>query len=70
MSRVEEYVNSRREETLGELVELLKIPSVSTDPDRVADVSRCAELVAKRLEEAGLSVETFPTAGHPVRFPK
>jgi acetylornithine deacetylase/succinyl-diaminopimelate desuccinylase-like protein len=68
MSRFHEYVDQRRAATLNELIELLRIPSVSTDPARKADVARCAERVADRLREAGLDTEIISTAGHPIVF--
>jgi acetylornithine deacetylase/succinyl-diaminopimelate desuccinylase-like protein len=68
MSKLLEYVDARRDATLAELIELLKVPSVSTDPARRADVKRCAEQVADRLREAGLDTEIFATDGHPIVF--
>jgi acetylornithine deacetylase/succinyl-diaminopimelate desuccinylase-like protein len=68
MSKLLEYVDARRDATLAELIELLKVPSVSTDPGRRADVKRCAEQVADRLREAGLDTEIFATDGHPIVF--
>lgn len=50
----------------AELDELLRLPSVSTDPARAADVQATAEWVAARLRRAGVpEVEVVPTAGHP-----
>jgi len=66
MSRFQEYVDQRRAETLDELRELLRIPSVSTDPGHVADVARCAERVSERVREAGFETEIIPTAKHPI----
>lgn len=66
MSRLAEYVDQHRAETLAELQELLRIPSVSTDPARRDDVARCAERVAERVREAGFETEIFPTAKHPI----
>lgn len=54
---------------LEDLKTLLKIPSVSTDPTRKADVRRCAEEVARQMREAGLKdVAIMDTPGHPVVF--
>lgn len=68
MSTVQEYVDSRREETLQELIELLKIPSVSTDASLESEVARCAERLAHRMREAGLETTVFPTQGHPLVY--
>src|SRR5690606_35144011 len=54
---------------INELLDLLRIPSVSADPKYKADVARCAEAVKQRLIEAGLDqVEVCPTAGHPIVY--
>lgn len=53
------------EKALGSLVE---IPSVSMDPERRADVDRCAEVAASLLRETGAQVEIIPTAGLPLVF--
>ena len=53
-----------------ELKELIRIPSVSTDPARAGDVRRAAEFVAAELRQIGLAgrlVETS-TGGHPLVY--
>ncbi|MBA2278481.1 MAG: dipeptidase [Chloroflexia bacterium] len=51
----------------AELDELLRLPSVSTDPTHADDVAATAEWVADRLRRAGVpEVEVVATAGHPV----
>jgi acetylornithine deacetylase/succinyl-diaminopimelate desuccinylase-like protein len=50
----------------AELFDFLRIPSVSTDPERRADVQHAAEWLAGALRGAGLTVEIHPTAGHPI----
>lgn len=65
--------NSWREELtaneaahLDELLELLRMPSVSTDPAHKQDVERTAQWVADRLRRAGVpDVEIVASAGHP-----
>src|ERR687898_774711 len=57
---------AREDEHRAELDELLRLPSVSTDPDRARDVAATAEWVAARLRRAGVpEVEVVATAGHP-----
>jgi acetylornithine deacetylase/succinyl-diaminopimelate desuccinylase-like protein len=51
---------------LDELLALLRFPSISTDPERKADVARCAEWVAGKLREIGLKAMLHPTAGHSI----
>ncbi len=58
---------SREDQHLRELIELLRIPSVSTDPDRAGDVRAAANVVAERLRSAGVPiVDIVPTPLHPV----
>lgn len=49
-----------------DLLEFLRFPSVSTDPDRAADVTQCAEWLVGRLRGIGLRTELHPTGGHPI----
>ena len=69
MASVEEHIETNKERFLNELLDLLRIPSVSADPKYKADVARCAEAVKKRMEEAGLEkVEVCSTKGHPIVY--
>jgi acetylornithine deacetylase/succinyl-diaminopimelate desuccinylase-like protein len=64
-----EYLEQNKQKFLDELLELLRIPSISADSAYKADVARCAEAVKKSLEEAGCDhVEICPTAGHPIVY--
>jgi len=66
---VEKAIESRQEESIRILKELLRIPSISADPERKGDVRRAAEYVAGLLRDAGLpTVEIVPTSGHPVVY--
>jgi acetylornithine deacetylase/succinyl-diaminopimelate desuccinylase-like protein len=51
---------------LDELFSLLRFPSISTDPERKADVARCAEWIVGQLRAIGLKTMLHPTAGHPI----
>lgn len=51
---------------LAELTEWLKIPSISSDSTKRADVREAARWVADKLSRAGLAVETLDTEGHPL----
>ena len=53
---------------LEELIQWLRIPSVSSDSSRVSEVKQAATWVADKLECAGLSVEILPTEGHPMVY--
>ncbi len=59
-------LQANQDQHLGELIELLRMPSVSTDPERKGDVRATAERVAERLRVAGVpDVEMAESAGHP-----
>jgi acetylornithine deacetylase/succinyl-diaminopimelate desuccinylase-like protein len=63
------YIEQHKERFLNELFELIRIPSVSTDKTRLADVQRAAEFLRDRLHEAGADVaEVMATQGNPVVY--
>ena len=52
-----------------QLLELLRIPSVSTQPDHAVDCARAAEWLAGDMRRIGLEhVAVMPTEGHPVVY--
>ena len=51
---------------LDELVQWLKIPSISSDTSRSRDVRQAAQWLADKFDQAGLAVEIMPTQGHPM----
>ena len=53
-------------EALDRLVNLLKIPSISTDPAYKAECAAAAELIAADLRGLGFRAEARPTPGHPM----
>lgn len=54
---------------LAELVEWLRIPSISGDPDNADDVRRSADWLAGALRDTGFpTVEVWPTPGLPAVF--
>lgn len=67
MSAAADHVRESRDRHLEELKELLRIPSISTDPERKGDVRRAAEWVRARLRSAGCTkTEIHETKGHPI----
>lgn len=63
-------IDQRRDQSLEQLKEFLRIPSVSTKPEHAADMRRCAAWLADQLTFAALDVRIEPTAGHPVVLAK
>lgn len=64
-----EYLHANKDKFLNELLDLLRIPSVSADSKFTEDVKKTADFVANKLKEAGAdNVEVCPTAGHPIVY--
>src|SRR5580698_6710991 len=64
-----EYIESKKQEHLNDLFELLRIPSVSAQSQHKPDIERAAQWVAERLRRAGLDpVEIVPTKMHPLVY--
>jgi len=69
MNNTQQFIQDNKQRFLDELIELLKIPSVSADPAYTQDVNDAAELIAKYLNEAGAdNVEICETEGFPVVY--
>ena len=63
------YLTQHQNRFLEELLDWLRIPSVSADPKFHEDVLRAADFLKTRLEEAGAAnVELCPTAGNPIVY--
>ena len=64
-----DYVAQHKDRFLSELIELLKIPSISADSAFSQDVINTAEMVEKALKEAGCdNVEVCETEGYPIVY--
>ncbi|WP_303312348.1 dipeptidase [Hymenobacter sp. BT730] len=63
------YLEQNQDRFLSELLDWLRIPSVSADPKFHGDVLRAADYLKTRLEEAGMeNVELCQTAGYPIVY--
>lgn len=63
------YQEKHRDRFMNELLELLRIPSISAKSEHKDDMVRCAEAVRTRLLEAGADrVEIYSTPGHPIVY--
>jgi acetylornithine deacetylase/succinyl-diaminopimelate desuccinylase-like protein len=63
------YAQTHRAQHLRELIEFLRIPSISTQPEHTADVQRAAEWLVAALTAVGLqNGRVISTAGHPLVY--
>ncbi|NVK50100.1 MAG: dipeptidase [Cyclobacteriaceae bacterium] len=66
---VNNYIQTHKERFLNELLDLLRIPSVSADPKFKEEVFKAAEFVKDSLLKAGADVaEICETAGYPIVY--
>ncbi|HRP57513.1 dipeptidase [Agriterribacter sp.] len=69
MQAWKDYQLKNKDRFLNELLDLLRIPSVSANSEHKKDMAACAEAVKQKLVEAGADkAEIFPTEGHPVVY--
>ncbi|WP_343607023.1 dipeptidase [Fluviicola sp.] len=69
MQKTQNYIQEAKDRFLQELIELLKIPTISADSAYAQEVIRGAEKVAAFLTDAGAErVEICKTAGHPIVY--
>ena len=69
MQEWKKYQEENKDRFLNEMLELLKIPSISAKAEYKDDMQRCAETVAKRLKDAGATkAEIIATDGYPVVY--
>jgi len=68
-----EYINNNikehKDRFINELIEILRIPSISADPQYKLDVLKCADAVATSIKQAGAeNVEICETNGYPIVY--
>lgn len=69
MKAWKEYQENNKDRFLNEMMDLLRIPSVSAKSEHKADMQQCAEAVKKSLLEAGCDkAEIMETDGHPAVY--
>ena len=69
MNAWKEFQETNKDRFLQELLDLLRIPSVSAKSDHNADMQACAKAVAKSLTDAGAQISTiYETEGHPIVY--
>lgn len=69
MQKVIEYAEYNNSRFINELIELLKIPSISNDPDSKREMEKCARWIEDQMKTVGLeNVKIFKTEGHPIVY--
>jgi acetylornithine deacetylase/succinyl-diaminopimelate desuccinylase-like protein len=66
LPKVLKTLDETHDAALARLFELIRIPSVSTDPAHKAHCRNAAEWCVRQLREIGFDARTVPTAGHPM----
>lgn len=69
MGNVKQYISTNQDRFIAELIELLRIPSVSADSKYKGDVQKAAEFIKDSLLKAGADkAEICATKGHPIVY--
>ncbi|CAL2104643.1 Peptidase dimerization domain protein [Tenacibaculum sp. 190130A14a] len=69
METIQSYIEKNKQRFINELVDLLKIPSISADPAYNQDVLNTADAIKESLEKAGCDkVEICETPGYPIVY--
>jgi acetylornithine deacetylase/succinyl-diaminopimelate desuccinylase-like protein len=69
MENIKSYINEHKERFINELIELLKIPSISADSAYTQDVINTSEKIKESLLAAGCDkVEICETPGYPIVY--
>lgn len=65
MDSVLAYIKTNKQRYVNELVEYVRIPSISTKIEAAKDMKRTCQFLVKRMKKAGLeNVKILPTSGH------
>lgn len=65
---VSAYLKQNSDRFLEELKELLRIPTVSADPECQPQMRRGAEFLHRQFSDLGFRSEIIPTPGHPIVY--
>ncbi len=69
MIKCQEYIAQNKDKFLEELLDLLKIPSISADPAYAHHLVKTADVIIERLLEAGADkARKYETPGHPIVY--
>jgi len=66
---MKQYIEENKDRFLNELLDLLRIPSISANSEHKGDMIRCAEAVKQSLLQAGADLAVIhETEGHPIVY--
>ncbi len=66
---MKQYIEENKNRFLNELLDLLRIPSISANSEHKGDMIRCAEAVKQSLLDAGADLAVIhETEGHPIVY--
>jgi succinyl-diaminopimelate desuccinylase len=68
MDDIHAYLTAHASQFEDDLTSLLRIPSISADPARKADICRAAEWVAGQFRDLGIQTEIIETSGQPLIY--
>jgi len=68
MMKAQEHARAQADIYRKQLRDLLRIPSISTDPVHAADVRRCASWLVDDFRRIGLQAEVITTQRHPLVY--
>lgn len=69
VERALDYANENKARWVEQLIEFVRIPSISTDPQAKEEIHHAAEWVSEQLKDIGIeNVQVMPTDGHPVVY--
>jgi acetylornithine deacetylase/succinyl-diaminopimelate desuccinylase-like protein len=66
LNQVLKTLDATQDQALERLFELIRIPSVSTDPEHKQHCRKAADWCARQLEDIGFDPKVVPTTGHPM----
>src|SRR5262245_60431620 len=66
LNQVLKRLDATRRDALERLFELIRIPSISTDPQYTLDCRAAADWCMHQLADIGFEAKVVPTAGHPM----
>jgi len=68
LEAVSKHIDANFDQSVDRLIDWLKIPSVSTDPQFDAEVLRAAKWMQDQLNDLQFETKLIETAGHPVLY--